>query len=101
MEARIPLQKFAYINLDKEDIKDPEIKDVIKKSIEIINEFSVNESQSGPLEVVMLGKECPKCKARLLESIAISPKNNKPYHRIKCEKEECDYVSWVKVEAKS
>jgi len=100
MEIRIPrYQKYAYINLDKEDVLDPQIDKVIEKSIELINKYAVAD-----LEIVLKDKLCPDCGKRLFEQIGISDKNNKPYHRIKCEdnneKGTCKYIQWVSVESK-
>ena len=49
--------------------------------------------------MILVDQKCPKCEGKALEKIAISEKTNKPYHRLRCANQQCDYVKWVSVEA--
>lgn len=97
MLVRIPDIKYGFIELNREEVRDPLIDGDIKLAKALIEKYAASDSS---LEVVMSKKECPKCKKRLLEKIGISEKNNKPYHRIKCEDESCGYISWIDVASK-
>ena len=96
MIGRIPCNEhYSYV-----EITGKETDEQVQALIDKVNKFSVPPKNSGFPEVVLKEKKCSKCGGRLLEQIGISEKNNKPYHRIKCENKNCDYIQWVEVESK-
>jgi len=89
---RIPRQKYAYMEIEKE-VQEEKLNEEVEKFLELIDKHTMTD-----LEVIISKKKCPKCKGKLLELIGISDKNNKPFHRIKCENKNCDYIEWISVE---
>jgi len=104
--ARIPRQKFAYLEIEKEieDItcekkggltteKTIDVENEINKMNDLITKHSLTD-----LEVIMTEKTCPKCHHNLMEKIDISEKTNKPYHKVRCSNiGECDFIQWIPV----
>jgi len=85
VKARIPHGKFGYIEIERQIANQAEEQKNIDDLKVLIqeNSFYEDDSNINP-EVVVEGKVCPKCQGSLVEQIAISPKTNKPFHRVKC-----------------
>ena len=83
--ARIPKGKFAFIEL-KETYNTADEKNLVLDNLEEeIKKRLVGDDDSGKnLEVILIGKKCPKCGSEMSQHIGMSSKNNKPYHLVKC-----------------
>lgn len=104
--TRICTGKYNYIELE-EEITDPsKINDMIDSAKALTTLHTSDGAPKSP-EVVWGNDFCPDCEKKgiqslLVEAIGISPKNNKPYHYIKCinnkDKDSvCNYIKWVSV----
>lgn len=103
--ARICTGNYNHVEVEENidsDIPKEKIEEIVTKYREIQNKFvSETTSQKSP-EVILDGKKCPKCNNLVVESLGISPKNQKAYHYIKCinnkdKNSSCDYLEWVSV----
>ena len=100
--GRIPTGKFSYIEIE-ETVETKEQRDaMIPEMLDIIEAHIKIDETSGSPEVILDGKNCPKCGAQMIQQIGISAKTKKPYHRIKCinnrgDNATCDHIQWINV----
>jgi len=95
LTCRIPKkQAYSYIEIEK-TVEDKDLDKELTNMGSLIDDNATSDID----EVIIIGKECPKCeKADVLAvKIGLSSKTNKPYYRVKCIDPKCDYLSWIDV----
>ena len=84
--TRIPRTKYGFVEIQQECTTADEERIILENAFVKIDEYAKADSENNSMEVIVENQRCPACGDLVLEKIDVSQRTNKPYHRLRCKR---------------